>query len=336
MYCPYCNTQHDATTTLSLEHIIPFALGGSDDLTITTCTISNNELGSEVDAPFIDFFPIQSRRFSLGLRSTNGKPPTLDFSGMGWIAGKEVPISYRVSEGNRQLKIDRPQLVKTMGSDGNEVWQIFGDPDKVREIIEGKLRKQTALGKTITLQDGNTLTSNDIDRFIAESVTVTLNPSVLKTIPLDYVMPVRFFCKIALAMGHFHLGESFSRSAWASELRRHMRLDDFEDMHLPGSAIWPNLESVKSVVEFFAREDYHVIAILDGTPPMMVVNLFGEFGSVIPLGEVPQGRSPVVTGNGSVWHIALPSRRLTKLSTIDFFQERAAEMRRRTKQPPNL
>jgi hypothetical protein len=42
------------------------------------------------------------------------------------------------------------------------------------------------------------------------------NPSVLKTIPFDPMMPVRFFSKLALAVAHFHLGEEFSRSLCGS------------------------------------------------------------------------------------------------------------------------
>jgi 5-methylcytosine-specific restriction endonuclease McrA len=52
MYCPYCGTTHDERIISSIEHIVPYGLGGSDSLTITTCERSNNDLGSDVDAPF--------------------------------------------------------------------------------------------------------------------------------------------------------------------------------------------------------------------------------------------------------------------------------------------
>lgn len=200
MYCPYCNAKHDATVTTSLEHVIPYALGGSDELTITTCEAENSDLGSEVDAPFIDFFPVRSKRFFLGLESTGSNEPTLELGGKGWVDGKEIPISYSITKDTKELKIAKPHVEKTQTSNG-EQWQISGDPAKVREMLEGKLRKQIEKGKTVTLQDGSLLRLEDIDKLIAANKTVTLNPSVLRTIEFDYLMTIRFFCKIALAMG---------------------------------------------------------------------------------------------------------------------------------------
>src|ERR1700733_15409182 len=69
MYCPYCGITHDETIVASIEHVLPYALGGSNDLTITACKWSNNTLGSDVDAPFMDFFPVRSDRFFFGLKS---------------------------------------------------------------------------------------------------------------------------------------------------------------------------------------------------------------------------------------------------------------------------
>ena len=77
-----CGTTHDDETVVaSIEHIVPYGIDGSDRLTITICRESNNDLGSEVDAPFMDFFPVRSKRFFLGLESTKGNPPTLDLNG---------------------------------------------------------------------------------------------------------------------------------------------------------------------------------------------------------------------------------------------------------------
>src|SRR5208337_1324841 len=106
---------------------------------------SNNTLGANVDAPFMDFFPVRINRFFLGLESTKGNQPTIDLDGKGWIDGKEVPISYSISADSKDLKIAEPKVVKTQISDGSEQWQVSGDPAKVREIIEGKLRKQMKL-----------------------------------------------------------------------------------------------------------------------------------------------------------------------------------------------
>lgn len=104
-----------------------------------------------------------------------------------------------------------------------------------------------------------------------------------------------------------------------------MRVKSWEDVRLRGAAIWPETEPVKHLLQLIAKEDQYVIAILDGTPPLLLVSLFGEFGALIPLGEFPEGRYPMPSGEGSVWRIELPSRRLTKLSMGELIAERVEE-----------
>lgn len=336
MYCPYCGIEHDDETVVtSIEHVVPYGLGGSDDLTIITCDRSNNNLGSDVDAPFMDFFPVRSKRFFLGLESIKGNEPTLDLGGTGWIDGKEVPISYMVSGESKELKIAQPQIVKTPSSDGSEHWKVSGDPTKVREIIEGKLRKQMKLGKTMTLEDGTLLRLEDLDKVFVGKETVTQNPSVLKTIPFDYLIPIRFFSKLALAMGHLHYGEKFSRSSVGERLRRHMTVERWEDVRLPG-AIWPETDSVNRTLQVIAKEDHHVIAILDGEPPVLLVSLFGQYGALLPLGEIVEGRHPTASGEGTVWRIELPSRKLSKFAMSRLIAENCEEARSRAREAFDL
>jgi hypothetical protein len=330
LYCPYCGIDHDDTIVKSIEHVVPYSLGGSDELTIITCDKSNNDLGSDVDAPFANFFPVQGKRFFLGLESTKGNSPTLDLGGTGWIDGKEVAISYVISGGRKELKIATPQIVKRPTFDGNEHWQIFGDPAKVREIIAGKLQKQTKLGKTTTLQDGRILRLEDLDKLFAENEKITKDPSVLKTIQPDYyLISIRFFSKLALAIGHLHLGETFSRSPMGDLLRRHMKVTTMEEVRLRG-AIWPETSSVKAMIQIIAKEDHHALAIMDGEPPALLVSLFGEFDAFIPLGELAQGRYPKASSEGTVWRIELPSRKVTMLTMGNVMVERSEEARRKT------
>lgn len=329
MYCPYCGITHDDSTVVaSVEHVIPYGLGGSDDLTIITCDRSNNTLGTDVDAPFMDLFPVRSDRFFLGLESAKGNMPTLDLSGAGWVDGKEVPISYSISANSKELRIAEPTIVKTPNSDGSEQWQVSGDPAKVREVIEGKLRKQTKLGKTMTLQDGSTLRLEDLDKLFAENETVEQNPSVVRTIQFDYLVPIRFFSKLALAMGHLHFGETFSRSSIGETLRRHMTIEEWEDVSLPG-VVWPQTESVQSLLQVIAKKDQHVITVMNSEPPVLLVSLFGEYGAALRLGEPFEGLSPATSGEGTVWRIELPNRKLSRLTMSDLISEHSQEASRR-------
>jgi HNH endonuclease len=333
MYCPYCGVTHDEELVdSSIEHVIPYGLGGSDELTITTCDRSNNVLGSNVDAPFMDFFPVRSKRFFLGLESTKGNEPTLDLGGTGWIDGQEVPISYLISAESNEFKIAEPKIVKRPNADGSEHWRVSGDPAKVREIIEGKLRKQMRLGKVMTLEDGSTLRLEDLGKLLAEKEVITQNPSVLKTILFDYLMPIRFFTKLALAMAHMHLGETFSRSVTGERFRHNMTAINLESVTVRG-AIWPETDSVKRVLQLIAQEDHHMVAIMDGEPSVLLVSLFGEYGAFLPLGELAEGRCPTASGEGTIWRIELPSRKLSRFTMSALLRERSDEARRKQEKP---
>jgi hypothetical protein len=327
MFCPYCGVGHDdAKTVASTEHIIPYGLGGSDGLTIITCDKSNNELGSAVDAPFMEFFPLQATRYFLGLESTKGNAPTLKMRGIGWINGKEVPMSYLISGETRELKITRPSVVKTPVNDGHEHWQVSGDPRKAREILEGKLRKQMAGGKAITLEDGTALHLEDLDRIFAEKTITTMNPSMLMTIQPDALVTHRFFNKLALAMGHLALGESFSRSATAEIFRRNMNAETVDELTLVGR-IWPETEHVQPALDWIAQDDAHTIAVMDGAVPTLMVSLFGKIGAFIPLQAATQVRFPMFSDKGLVWRIALPSRELATMTLPELVAQRLQALR---------
>lgn len=328
-FCPYCGVEHDTTVATSVEHVVPYALGGSDDLTITACARSNNDLGSKVDAPFLDFFPVRSARFYLGLDSGKGNGPTLDLSGTGWIDGREVRVSHVISSHRNEFKIADPTITKTPNSDGSEHWEIFGDPGTVRNIVAGKLRRQTKLGKTLTTADGIVLTPENLESTFARKETVTPNPSVMITISPDHLTFIRFFSKLAMAMGQLHFGQTFSRSATGASLRRQMTAEDLHDVTLCGH-FWPETQSVKHILSRFAETDRHVIAIMDAEPPILVVSLFGEYDAFLPLGQLTEGTKPTAAQEGTVWRIELPSRRLSRITLGEFVAERCRTARRQT------
>jgi len=58
----------------SKEHVFALAIGGSL-ITDRVCEPCNSTLGSRVEAPLSDFFPIRMRRAELGLSGNSGKAP---------------------------------------------------------------------------------------------------------------------------------------------------------------------------------------------------------------------------------------------------------------------
>ncbi len=86
------------------------------------------------------------------------------------------------------------------------------------------------------------------------------------------------------------------------------------------------------LLQVIAKEDHHVIAIIDGEPPALIVSLFGEYGALLPLGALVEGRYPTTSGEGTVWSIELPSRKLSRLTMSALIAERSEETRCRARE----
>jgi hypothetical protein len=129
-------------------------------------------------------------------------------------------------------------------------------PRRCAKSLRANFASRSSSGKAIILRDESILRLKDLYKLFADEEIITQNPSVLMTIQFDYLVAIRFFSKLALAMGHPHWGEMFSRSARAEALRRHMTVANWQDVTLRG-AIWPGTDSVKGVLQLIEKEDHH-------------------------------------------------------------------------------
>ena len=72
------NNRIEDSDTASVEHIIPWAIGGSNSVTTSDVSkLANNDLGSKVDAPFASTLPIALKRHQLELKSQGGNIPPI-------------------------------------------------------------------------------------------------------------------------------------------------------------------------------------------------------------------------------------------------------------------
>jgi hypothetical protein len=327
MFCAYCGKNHDESVRFTTEHVVPFAIGGSNAFTIRVCDTSNNSLGGLVDKPFIETFLVRSQRFFLGLSGTDGTEPTLDLGGKKQIDGKETDVTYLIrTDDSKQLKIASPTVTKTTVED-EERWSVSGDPTDVRRILEGKLKSLTADGKQMRDADGNVLGLDNLDAFLAASDVKTLDPSILKRFQFDWVEFVRFFSKLALATGHYVLGESFSRSARAEVLRNAMYTKDVQEAGIPGTHIWPYAQAAEKVLAPFRKENSHVLGVLNTEPPVFVTSLFGSFDAAVALGEPEMANASSASCSGRIFQIALPSREFHDQTLEKYLSTLVAERR---------
>jgi len=57
-----------------------------------------------------------------------------------------------------------------------------------------------------------------------------------------------------------------------------MRIERLEDFALPGTAIWPETSDIQPMLDVLGKNEHHTVAILEGTPPVLLVSLFGDIG----------------------------------------------------------
>jgi hypothetical protein len=321
MYCVYCGKDHDESVVFSDEHVVPYAIGGSQAFTIRVCAASNNSLGGLVDKPFIESFIVRSNRFFLGLAGTDGTDPTLDLSGKAEINGRKTPVACTIGKDNKpELRIAKPTVVKTLTAEG-EQWTVSGDPASVREIIEGKLKSQQDKGGQIKDPGGNNLNLNELEAFLAASNVQTVQPDITKTITVHFLDFSRFFAKLSLATGHYILGESFSRSVRADVLRSAMSAKDTNEAHIPNARIWPQTEEVEGILSLFRKQEAHLLGVLHGNPPIFGANFFG-IDAVIALDDFEKEHVQAAFGSGRILQIELPSRKFHDQTLAEYLLTR--------------
>jgi hypothetical protein len=322
----------DAAPDRRQTGIVPYALGGANDFTIPVCEASNNRLGGQVDKPVIEYYPVRSERFFLGLEGTDGTRPTLDLSGTGYIDGEEVDIRYVVGPKGKDMRITSREIIRTRTENG-EHWETKGSPIAIRQALEGKIMSQAAQGKWVKTEKGEIITLENLDRILQEATREHVNPSVLMKLEFERIWTWRFFAKLALAAGHYFFGEDFSRSDRAAALRKAMNASRFEDITLPGAVIYPDIESLPRQFQLFKLKAFHTIVVTHGQPRILMVSLFGWLDACIGLDEIKDGCTTMRPGNLEVVGIELPTRKWARYSIEDYVKVRLERERNTSSRP---
>ncbi len=321
MYCVYCGEEHPESVEFNDEHIIPRALGGPDNFVTRVCKKSNSTLGNDVDRPFLELFPVITDRFINKMESHRGLP-LLDLSGRTWIDGTERTLTYQVRGTDKTFKLD--PLVTTTFEDGKKHVTLSGDPGDAEKILLGMLESAERLGQKITDEQGAIITRERIQEMILDRVTVHEKPSVLMELRIDPVSSVRFFCKVALAVGFYSAGEEFGRSHTATKLRESMGYQDLDGRKLPGR-FWPLDSGPENLYQFFRVQGSHIIAIAPGREFVIISLVGGKYISIIPLTE---GRARGSAGSefpGTVYQITFDNRHLVEMPYVRYLEARLLE-----------
>lgn len=322
MYCPYDNTEHPETTNFNTEHVIPYALGGSNQFTISTCEVSNSTFGRDIDAPFLSSFPVAHERFVRNIESASGNLPSLLFFGKAEINGKIVDIEYEVTADKKKL-VTRP-IVEKKESDGVIRYAIQAAPADVAKMIRNIDCKAARQGNQILDRSGKPVSGAEL---LAQAGVHQFVPDI--KCEWNYrswaVAAQREFVKIALGAAHFVLGEPFSRSVDANLLRNFLTApeESLDKIPISGS-IWPM--RVENPLSVFSRmlagaSDHHLVAILHMNEQLLVfISLFGEMNGKIMLSSNPAICSMINQDDGAIIQLDPMTRAFQRRTFVDLLK----------------
>lgn len=273
--------------TASFEHIVPYALGGSDDFGISYCSKrANNDLGRDIDAPFIALPLVGFKRHELGLKGYSGKVPDLVFKGTCREMGRDCNIVFPY-EGEPYEDFG----INVTGSLESGTMSFAGSEARLQQAVAGMLKK-AKLG-SYTVLDGNLLPITSFD-----DALITAQRETGETLSFRVDFSEAAFAhpwtlglvKIALGLGAKALGPTWAFSAEADRLRACLTSTLVKDTRprIRGNALMkftPELRALMGV-----RSGRHTLAVLPHPEGMMAyISLFGGtlFDAIIDLGNGP-------------------------------------------------
>jgi hypothetical protein len=323
--------------TKSTEHIVPWALGGSNGCTIDdVSTKANNDLGSEIDAPFSNLLPIASWRHTLKLEGQSGTIPPIEFDAVGTKTGTPAKVLFHADgrvEFAPRLEVQRQEIVP-----GAEKLSIGGERADVERVLKGMREKAERTGRKFNTLQGDPMASAadyeqnyeviELDEFKLLEVKPRL-PEFNQKVWARGVM------KMVLGLGHKVLGPEWTFGEWGGLVRRCLAGDESQwpKDRLRGrltSKLPTPIRNILGINPASIERYEHVIAILpaDNVKPMMaVVSLFG--GKSVPQAVIGIG-PPVgvlrVAGNDTLpgrvpvgWRIRPSTRRAEPITIAEMF-----------------
>jgi len=319
--------------TKSLEHIVPWAIGGSNGFsTQDVSTKANNDLGTQIDAPLARLLPVAILRHQLKLTGQSGKIPPIELDAIATKNGADTRIALH-ADGRVEFVPDL-QVKKAPLTNGAEIVDISGGRADVERVLQNMREKAERTGKKFHTSGGELLSSS-LD-FEQQYESVELDEFKIPDIHLlfpefNQKVWARGIMKMVLGLGHKALGPEWTFGEWGNRVRRF--LSDDEDQ-------WPKeqmkgrltgrlpkeVSKILGITSASLERYEHVLAVLpaDNNKQLMaVVSLFG--GKGVPQAVVGIG-PPVgcfrVAGNDTLpaqlpvgWRIR-PSTRVADAITI--------------------
>lgn len=314
------NTPPDDNTE-SKEHIIPYALGGSNELVTYDCSkIANNDFGRDIDAPFIAIPLVGMKRHEFGLKGQSGHIPPIEMKARVIELDKEGTMVFPY---NGIPYVDLP--LKSNGSMSEGRITFGGSPDKVKVAITGLLKKANRKGLQVLSQDLAPIADSTT---MIENATRETGQSVHVQMQLgtdNFFEPwAKGVLKIVLGLGHKILGEQWTFSPSGDRIRMAIvsPITKWQSIGIKGNVFCQLPPEIRTLLRI--KPNIHTVGVLPYNDHRMaaIVSLFGGeiFEAIIDLGD-DVGRYAVIkdtlpSSMLTCFHID-PTNRKTETNTLE-------------------
>lgn len=305
----------------SLEHIVPYALGGCDSFGIRYCSKkANNDFGRDIDAPFIALPITGFKRHQLGLKGYSGTVPDIVFKGNCPELQKDCNIVFSY-EGNVYADFG---ISVTGGIETGKV-AFAGSEDRLRAAVTGLIAKASRKGMTILSEQLQPISTFE------DAIEVATKESGEKLhFRMDFgrdafLVPwSRGIIKMALGLGAFALGKTWAFSPEADLLRSCLVCENTRLLTLPLRGTTVGRIPPDAAKMFDIQPGRHTLAVFPYESSMFAyISLFGGevFDAIIDLGSGPADVKLVNDQLPSSWtcvfHIDPVARKLTTMTVSD-------------------
>jgi hypothetical protein len=257
-------------------------MGGSNEFATEDASKTyNNDLGSSVDAPFMNLLPLAIMRHQLKIPARSGEIPPIVLSARSLDNGEPYRISIDV-KGNVDYE-PRPVVITDTKPKYTERL-VAGSPEKVAEILTGMLKKAKEKGETIFSLQGQTITSAaDIPGVASVEETTLFKASI---VAIDGDIWARGIFKIILGLGHILLGPNWTFAADGGDRIRavvccdriHWPIQSFQRVNV--GKLSDDISKKLGITDIIRKQYIHTVAVLPtetdlGMEYVAIVSLFG-------------------------------------------------------------
>lgn len=264
--CIYCldplvpKAAGDGPKNPSLEHVVPWALGGSNGCaTDEVCRECNSTLGDSVDAACINQSIVMMTRHQFGIAGQSGTLPDLVMPTRSMETNEPGRMIFPPQEAVTVKH--EPVVIREPMTDAEKVF-VAGSRDDVGRILRGMANKAKARGQRLINPDGSEL---DIDAVVASAeAEVSTTYHVPTTVDLTGIR--RELAKIAFGFLHLVLGWEWTGSPASEPLRRVARgVSSADEVDAAMMSVSNGFRGLLPLAH--AQPTDHVIALMPATIP---------------------------------------------------------------------